>query len=92
MKKFFYLVLWIFLGLILSFIFHSLIEMIYLGLAQKNDWLVTWTLSGDCALPMWLVIGLPILGVIFGLWCGFIAWRKIYIEKVRGDHPNFFRK
>ena len=78
MKKIIYIILWLLFGLIISFIFHAIIEMIYLNWALKNNIDVRWVLNGDCALPLWLIILLPILGIIFGLWCGFVAWRKIY--------------
>lgn len=78
MKRIFYLVLWIILGLILSFIFHAIIEIIYLNWAKKNDLAVNWVLNNTCALPLWLIFLLPIFGIIFGLWCGLISWQKIY--------------
>ncbi|MFA6493261.1 MAG: hypothetical protein WCV58_03940 [Patescibacteria group bacterium] len=92
MKKVSYIILWIFLGLILSFGLHAIIEVIYLGWAQKHNVIVSWALSGSCALPLWLIILLPVLGMIFGIYCGLKAWQKIYVEKVRGDKPKFFRK
>ena len=83
MKKVVYVILWIFLGLILSFIFHAAIEIFYLRWAEKNSVAISWVLNGACALPLWLIILLPILGIIFGLCLGLIAWQKIYVEKVR---------
>lgn len=83
MKKIVYLILWIILGLILSFIFHAVIEILYLSWADKNNIVVNWVLNGACALPLWLIILLPILFAILGLWLGLIAWRKIYIEHRR---------
>lgn len=84
MKKIVYIALWIILGLILSSIFHAVIEIFYLKWAEANNIVVHWTLNGACALPLWLIILLPILSIIFGVWLGLTAWRKVYIEKVRG--------
>jgi len=92
MKKAFYIVLWVFLGFILSMILHSFIEIIYLNWADKNDVAINWTLNSSCALPLWLIILLLVLGIVFGTWLGVIAWRKIYVEKVRGDNPRFFSR
>jgi len=78
MKKIFYIILWIIFGLILSFILHALIEMIYLNWADKNNITVNWALNGDCALPLCLIILLPIIGIIFGLWGGLRLGKNIY--------------
>lgn len=78
MKRIIYVILWIFLGLILSFIFHAIIEIFYLRWMEKNSLTVNWILNGACALPLWLIILLLILGIIFGLCIGLMAWQKIY--------------
>lgn len=83
MKKIIYIILWVFFGLILSSIFHAIIEIIYLNWAQNNNMPIHWVLNGACALPLWLIILLLILGIVFGIWLGLIAWRKVYIEKLR---------
>ena len=92
MKKVVYIVLWILLGLILSTIVHALIEIIYLRLAEKNDVVVSWTLNQSCSLPLWLIILLPALGVVFGVVLGLASWQKLYVEKVRGNNPKFFSR
>jgi uncharacterized membrane protein YeaQ/YmgE (transglycosylase-associated protein family) len=92
MKKAVYIILWIILGLVLSFIAHAIIEILYLRWANNNNISVHWILNGNCALPLWLIIALPILGIIFGLFCGFVAWRKIYAEHTRDVNSEFFEK
>ena len=92
MKKAIYIVLFVFLGFILSMILHSVVEIIYLNWADKNDVVVNWTLNQSCSLPMWLIVLLLVLGIVFGVWFGIIAWRKIYVQKVRGDNPRFFSR
>ena len=79
MKKVFYIFLWVVLGLILSFILHGVIEIIYLHWAEKNNVVVNWILGGSCTLPLWLVVLLPVVFTILSVWCGLVAWRKIYI-------------
>ncbi len=84
MKKLAYIVLAVILGIILSFITHGIIEMIYLNWAEKNNILIKWTtVWGDkvCALPSWLIWLLPTIGAIFGLWLGFWGWKKVYGDK-----------
>lgn len=80
MKKTIYIILAAFLGLLLSFITHGVIEIIYLNWAEKNNvavkWVTVW--GGSCSLPIWLIYLLPILGIIFGIGLGFLWWKKIY--------------
>ncbi len=77
-KKIIYIILWSFLGLILSFIAHAIIEILYLNYALAHNLTVTWALGGACALPLWLIILLPVLGIIFGLYLGLLSWHKVY--------------
>ncbi len=81
MKKIVYIILWVALGLILSFILHGIIEIFYLKWANANNIVVDRVLNGACYLPIWLIVLLPILGIAFGVWAGLFFWRKIYIEK-----------
>jgi dolichol kinase len=80
MKKTIYIILAAFLGLILSFIAHAVIEIVYLSWAEEHartvKWVTVW--GGNCALPLWLIYLLPILGIIFGIILGFFWWKKVY--------------
>lgn len=81
MKKTFYIIFTSILGLLLSFIIHAMVEIIYLNYAQKNNLIITWTFVFDqkaCALPLWLIYLLLVLGIIFGIWLGFFWWKKVY--------------
>lgn len=89
MKKAIYIILFALLGLIFSFILHAIVEIIYLNWAERNDVIVSWTLNQSCTLPLWLIVLLPILGIVSGIWLGFLGWKKIYVEKIRGDNPKF---
>jgi len=83
MKKTIYIILTAFLGLILSFIAHAVMEMIYLAWARNNNVTVSWTVvigEACCALPLWLIYLLPILGIIFGIVLGLLWWQKIYVQ------------
>lgn len=82
MKKTIYIVSWVFLGLILSFIVHAKIEMQYLKWADTNNIIIQWSLGGNCALPLWLIILLPVLGIALGVWAGFFFWQKVYVEHI----------
>lgn len=78
-KKIIYLILFIGLGLLLSLNLHSLLEVAYLELAARHNLLVHF--YGICALPPFVQILLPILGIAFGLFSGLYFWRRIYIER-----------
>lgn len=75
-----YILLTVILGIILSFIAHAVIEMVYLWWAKSAGVEICWTkiFGSSCALPWWLIISLPILGIILGLFLGFWWWGKIY--------------
>ncbi len=84
MKKLVYIVLAAILGIALSFIAHGVIEMIYLNWAERNNVIIEWTtVWGEkaCALPLWLIWLLPVIGAAFGLWLGFWGWKKVYEKK-----------
>ncbi len=76
LKKVVYVLLAVFLGILLSFIIHGLIEMLYLKIAADRGIAVTWTFS--CALPAFLQIGLVLAGIIGGFFLGLYWWKKIY--------------
>lgn len=80
MKKTIYIILAAFLGLILSFIAHAALEIVYLGWAEEHartvKWVTVW--EGTCALPFWLIYLFPILGIVFGIVLGFLWWKKVY--------------
>lgn len=78
-KKVIYLAAFIFLGLLLSLNLHSLIEVSYLELAARHNLIVHF--YGICALPPFMQILLPVLGIVLGLYSGLYWWRKIYIER-----------
>jgi len=79
-KKVIYLIAATILGLLLSFLVHAFIEINYLHWMASRDILVS--LSGGCALTLWLQIILWISGAVGGFFLGRFWWRKIYIEKV----------
>ncbi len=80
LKKIVYLYASVLLGLLISIIFHSALEMIYLNIALKQSWNIVFYSS--CALhPL-----IQIIIVMFGLWGGYLFgrywWYKIYIERI----------
>jgi hypothetical protein len=77
-KKIIYIIAWIILGLLLSFIFHGTIELIYLKYASPANLNEVSVFGNVCFLPIWLIYLLPILGIIFGLCTGFFFWKKVY--------------
>jgi len=76
MNKMIYIILGIIVGAFLSFIVHALIEIVYINMTDVD---VKWAMYHGqpfCALPWWLIITLPILGIIFGTWLGLYLWKK----------------
>jgi len=79
-QKIVYLFFWIILGIILSFLFHALVELIYLNWAEKQEKMVVF--YGSCALNPFLQIGILIIGICGGFAMGCFCWQKIYIERI----------
>jgi hypothetical protein len=83
MKKKIYITTFVFLGTLLQFLIHALIEIWYIGLLtsgfQKYSLGFSWA--------QWFIIHhigsviLLILGIGFGFWAGNFFWRKIYESK-----------
>jgi H+/Cl- antiporter ClcA len=80
LKKAAYLCAATILGILLSFIAHAIIEIVYLHRAESQGKVVTF--YGSCALPPVLQILLLALGAIGGFLLGRFWWRKVYIERV----------
>lgn len=80
MKKNIFIILAIILGIILSFLVHAIIEILYLNWAIKTNTIIEWvSVFGEgkqCALPLWLIYFLPLLGIVFGFRLGFYLWKK----------------
>jgi hypothetical protein len=83
MKKIIYILAAIILGLLLSLILHSVVEIYYLNSLATNGRFVethTW-LELNCYLPpiwqLFFIIG----GASGGFWLGQTWWRIVYIEK-----------
>lgn len=89
-KRPLYFALTTFLGVLLSYVVHAIIEILYLAWAVKNNKPITWTLHfgvGPCALPPVLQYGLVVLGLVGGWFLGQTWWRIVYIEH-RGWHHS----
>lgn len=91
-KKRIYIALTVFLGIMLSFITHALLEVTILRQAFVEGRLVEGTYFlgvGWCALPIWTQYTFPILGIGGGYWLGQHWWKIVYIEK---RHWRFRKK
>jgi H+/Cl- antiporter ClcA len=79
LKHIIYLIASTILGVLLSFLVHVWIELVYLDYATDHARTVRW--YGGCSLPwIWQII-LPIIGVVGGLWLGRWWWRVLYVEQ-----------
>lgn len=79
MKKIIFVFLSVILGILLSFVVHAVIEILYLNWAIRINATIEWTrVFGDksCALPLWLIYLLPVLGIVFGFWLGLYLRKK----------------
>jgi hypothetical protein len=79
-KKVIYLLASTTLGILLSIIAHSLIEINYLNWALEKGNTVVF--NSGCALPLWLQTSLWVAGTLGGFFMGTYWWRKLYIERV----------
>lgn len=83
-KKIIYLIASTFLGLLLSFIAHAGIEMVYLSWALKAYDTAGYpvTFYGGCALPPAFQAFIWVLGIVGGFFLGKFWWQKVYIEQI----------
>lgn len=81
-KKTTYLALAVLLGLILSFLVHAAIEIIYINhLLEEGILPQPSSLTHQCYLPSVLQIILLLAGLLGGYFLGRFWWQKVYIEK-----------
>ena len=81
-KKYIYIILFVFLGILLQFLVHSGVEMLYIHLLQSD--FETWSFGLGWA-DWWRVhniatVILLLLGIAAGFWAGKHFWEKIYGE------------
>ncbi len=91
-KKKIYVGLTIFLGIMLSFIAHALLEVAILRQAFAEGRIVEGTYFlrvGWCALPFWVQYTFPVLGIVGGYFLGQYWWKVVYIQK---RHWRFKKK
>ena len=82
-----YLVSTTILGVLLSFLAHAALEILYINLQESRKVEIVWHkflgFGGLCALPVWLEYVLLLAGILFGYWLGRVWWRIVYIEHRR---------
>ncbi|MFH1509204.1 MAG: hypothetical protein ABIE68_03505 [bacterium] len=76
-KHVIYLIASTFLGIILSFFVHAVVEMWYLNYLSDNSFEVIW--HGGCALPYYLQIIILLAGAIGGFFLGKAWWKLVYL-------------
>jgi len=83
MKKLVYIILFTFLGVLIQFLIHGLVEIWYIGLLMNN--FPTYSLG--LSWPQWFLIHristviLFVAGALFGFWQGKFWWKIIYEKK-----------
>ena len=85
MKQIIYIAAFAFLGVLLQFLAHALIEIWYIGLLLRDfpryglgfSW-EKWVLIHDVGTVIFFVAG-----AAFGFWQGRYWWQKIYVENHR---------
>ena len=77
-----YITLSAFLGLMLSFILHAVVETLILrGGVPWSFW------HPNYHIPFTIILAVG--GIFFGIWIGSIWWRIVYVEK---RHHGWFKK
>ena len=79
-KKTIYLLASIILGVLLSIIAHSLVEIFCLSWAMSHG--QTPVFYGNCIFPSWLQVLILLAGAMGGLYLGRWWWGKVYVERV----------
>ena len=88
-----YLLATTFLGFILSFIAHAILELLYIYFATSENYTIAWTSPVHRgALPLWLQIALVVAGLAGGLYLGFHWYKIVYIEKRHWRCKNISHK
>ena len=84
MKKTIYVMLTIFLGILLSFLMHALIEFTFLEYARVHGIRVNWNmaLGASCSLPGFVQLLIIFLGALGGYFLGQYWWKIVYVEKI----------
>jgi hypothetical protein len=85
MKKKVYIALFIFLGILLQFLIHAIVEISYIVMLNADFEKYSFGFSWN---QLYIIhhIGtffLLVAGISFGLWQGKFWWKKIYVEKIR---------
>lgn len=78
-EKNLYIALSIFLGFLLSIIFHSLLEIFIISQSSSPE--PSGLIGHSCYLPNYLNIGIALFGLIGGFFLGRYWYRKIYEKK-----------
>lgn len=79
-KRRVYVFLTIILGVILSYIVHGAIEIIYLKTVEDVTWYMHWGFA-PCSLPPLVAYMLPVIGIVGGYFLGKFWWQLVYVEK-----------
>ncbi len=80
MKKVYYYISWVVVGILLQFIVHGLLEIWYLGLLADNfgkyGFGFTW---GDLVVVHYIATAMFLaIGILFGMWQASYWWKKLY--------------
>lgn len=89
-KKATYLIASIILGFLFSVIFHSVIEIIFINFALKNDQSIFF--YGSCSLHPIFQVLIIISGIMAGYLFGQYWWRKIYLDRILDKKKNKYEK
>ena len=80
MKKIFYIASFTFLGILLQFLIHGIVEIWYINLLTKDFSKYSLGFSWD----QWFLIHhiatviLLVAGILFGFWQGKYWWKRLY--------------
>ena len=84
MKRIIYIICFIIFGVVLQFLVHIVIEVLYINLLLKDFQKYSLGFSWD----QWFIIHyigtviFLIAGILFGFWQGIYWWKRLYENKV----------
>ena len=88
-KRRVYIFLTIILGIILSYIVHAGVELLYLKVAgfENVTWYMHWGFA-PCSLPPFVAYSILLIGIIGGYFLGRFWWQLVYVEKKHWRFKN----
>lgn len=88
MKKTVYIICFTFLGILLQFLIHAGIEVLYIKMLARNfeTYSLGFSFQQLVLFHHIVTVILLIAGILFGLWQGKYWWKRLYEDKGKNSH------